>query len=86
MSSDAGSPAMTTRSAMEANLLKLLDQAGVMTYSLPSGEVRWALNADDVCTVVETAFYLFREWQPTSPLDAWNHTARLLGVPVLPED
>jgi len=38
-----------------------------------------------VCSLVELAFYLFEEWQPQCPLDAWNRTARLLGIPELPD-
>jgi hypothetical protein len=85
MSLDAGAQVTTTGSVWEANLLKLLDQAGVKFYSERDGTVRWALDADDVCTVVELAFYLFEEWRPQSPLEAWNRTARLLGIPALPD-
>ncbi len=70
----------------EGNLLLFLDQVAVKLCDQEDGKVRWALDADDVCSVVELAFYLFREWQPHSSLDAWNRTARLLGVPVLVED
>jgi hypothetical protein len=73
-------------SATENNLLELLDQAEVKSYSFLSGELRWGLTADEICGVVELAFYLFQEWHPTDPLDAWNHTARLLGLPLLPDD
>jgi hypothetical protein len=88
MSSPASPCPLVTgvRSATENNLLALLDHASVKNYSYLTGETRWGLNADEVCTLVEMAFCLFQEWHPTSPLDAWNYTARLLGIPELLDD
>jgi hypothetical protein len=57
MSSHAGdgSSATVPRNVWEANLLRLLDQVGVKYYGMLSGEVRWALNADEMCSLVELA-------------------------------
>jgi hypothetical protein len=78
--------ALGNPSVWEINLLELLHQVAVKRYSRLSGEIRWALNTDEICGLVELSYYLFQEWHPTGPLDAWNHTARLLGTPELPDD
>ncbi len=45
----------------EINLLLLLDTAGV-TLTRPDGSVRWALDAEDVCDLLELAVELFADW------------------------
>ncbi len=45
----------------EVNLLLLLDTAGV-TLTRPDGSVRWALDADDVCDLLQLAVELFADW------------------------
>jgi putative transposase len=72
-------------SVAEINLLLFLDGVDVKSYSRATGKLRWALDAEDVCSMVELAFDLFRQWQPHSPMDAFNCTAQLLGVPMLVE-
>ncbi len=50
-----------TLSVPELNLLELLDSAGV-TFHRPDGSVRWALNAEEVCELLELAVDLFADW------------------------
>jgi hypothetical protein len=69
----------------EINLLLFLNSVGVTSICRATGEVEWLLSAEDVCSLVELAVELFREWQPSSALDAFNRTARLLGVAVTVE-
>jgi hypothetical protein len=69
----------------EINLLLFLNSIGVTSYNRATDQVELLLDAEDVCSLVELAFELLGEWQPQSPLDAFNRTARLLGVPVLVE-
>jgi hypothetical protein len=45
----------------EANLLLLLDTAGV-TLTRRDGSVQWALDADDVCDLLQLAVELFADW------------------------
>jgi hypothetical protein len=72
------------RDVVEANLLLLLNGVDVKHRDWQRGTVRRALDAADVCSLVELVFELFREWQPVSCLDAWTRTARLLGVREVP--
>jgi hypothetical protein len=57
----------------------------VTSCNRATGEFEWLLTAEDLCSLVEFAFDLLCEWQPQSALDAFNRTARLLGVPVTVE-
>jgi len=45
----------------EINLLLLLDTAGV-TLTRPDGSVQWALDADDMCDLLQLAVELFADW------------------------
>jgi hypothetical protein len=45
----------------EINLLLLLDTAGA-TLCRPDGTVRWALDAEDVCDLLELAVELIDDW------------------------
>jgi hypothetical protein len=48
-------------SPAEINLLLLLDTAGT-TLHRPDGRVQWALDADDVCDLLELAADLLADW------------------------
>lgn len=47
--------------------------------------MRWALDAEDVCELLELAVDLIAEWDAKTPVDAWTRTASLLGVTTEPE-
>jgi hypothetical protein len=48
----------------EINLLLLLDGAGTTLHGR-DGSLRWALDAEDVCDLLELAVDLIREWGST---------------------
>ncbi len=50
-----------TLSVPEMNLLELLDSAGC-TLTGYDGSVRWALNAQEVCELLELAVDLIADW------------------------
>ncbi len=75
--SDAAVAKLTIR---EGNLLVLLDSAGVI-MTRPDGSVRWGLNAEDVCELLELGFELISEWNAKTPAEVWTRAAVLLGVP-----
>ena len=65
----------------EVNLLLLLDTAGV-TLTRPDGSVRWALDADDVCDLLQLAVELFADWcgPTTNAATVRERAASLLGT------
>ncbi|SRR6266545_6614159 len=68
-------------SLLEANLLLLLDGAGV-TMTAYNGAVRWALDADDVCDLLALAHELIAGWDAKTPQETYTRAARLLDVPI----
>lgn len=68
-------------SVPELNLLELLATASVTWLDCRTGKVRWALDAEDVCSLVELAVDLLDQWEIKTSAGAWTQAARLLGVP-----
>jgi hypothetical protein len=68
-------------SVAEVNLLLLLDTAGHKLY-MRDGSVRWALDADDVCDLLELACELLAEWGGELPSGVRARAACLLGATV----
>ena len=73
--------AVVTLSVPEMNLLELLDSAGC-TLTGYDGAVRWALNAEEVCELLELAVDLFAEWggQAVTAATVRARAAWLLGA------
>lgn len=65
----------------EINLLLLLDTAGVTLWR-PDGAVRWALDAEDVCDLLELAVELIEDWcgSTVSAAAVRTRAAALLGT------
>jgi hypothetical protein len=80
MGEPAATPTQLTDS--EVNLLLLLDTAPV-TLTRPDGNLYWALDADDVCDLLQLAVELFTDWCGPTPSVATvrERAARLLGLP-----
>jgi hypothetical protein len=65
----------------EINLLLLLDSAGTTLHTW-NGSIRWALDAEDVCDLLELAVELFADWcgQTVSAATVRERAAWLLGT------
>ena len=74
-------PAKAKLTVPEMNLLELLDSAGC-TLTGSDGSVRWALNAEELCELLELAVDLFAEWggQTVSAATVRARAAWLLGA------
>ena len=70
--------AVAKLSIPEVNLLLLLDTASV-TLTRPDGAVRWALDTEDVCDLLELAVELVAEWGPTG-IGVRQRAASLLSL------
>jgi hypothetical protein len=57
--------AVVRLSVPEINLLLLLDSAGTTLHGR-DGSLRWALNAEDVCDLLELAVDLLADWGSSS--------------------
>ena len=65
----------------EINLLLLLDSAGTTLHTW-NGSIRWALDAEDVCDLLELSVDLIADWGglTISAATVRARAARLLGT------
>jgi hypothetical protein len=66
-------------SVCELNLFLLLDRCGTARSTL-DGRLRWLLDVNDLCELIELAANLLTCWSITTPAEAWKRAAALLGV------